>query len=89
MAQKESVPVVTLRDWERAKDRALAAGETLAWAVKNGYGLQRIITLAETTSERVAEAAAVYELLMTPREIRRPATVHAVDEDLEPGVTCE
>ena len=66
-------------------DEALAASEKLrdTFARIGDTGLQRI---AERNITSIVEARAAFLSVVEPREVRRPVTVHPVDEDLEPGV---
>ena len=65
-------------------DEALAASERLrdTFARLGDTGLQGV---AERNITSIVEARTAFLSVVEPREVRRPVTVHPVDEDMEPG----
>lgn len=80
MVQNTKVPEVLA-----SFDEAAAASERLrdTFARMGNANLQAV---AERNLASIVDARATFLSVFEPRELRRPATVHPADEDLEPGV---
>ena len=66
-------------------DGVIAASEKLRDTFAR-IGDTHLQAIAERNITSLTEARTAFLSIVEPRELRRPVSVHPVDEDLEPGV---